>query len=159
MNYTTILENWLKEYNTMKLQLASLKELYADTEKGISEGHAIDYSKDKLSQSYKINSEVENIALELVLIRNKIDHLTNKIEVIENGIEGLSTKEKRIIELRYIDRKRIKYTDQYRNYTWREISEMVGYYERHCRRIKDEGIAKLVKNMFGIKNDRKTLEL
>lgn len=149
MDYTNIIETWLKEYNNMKLQLASLKALYSDTERGIKEGHAIDYSKDKLSNSYKINSEVENIALELALISSRIEHLTNKLDILDKAIEKLSVKEIQIIKLRYIEQKRIRYTDQWRKYTWWEISNMVGYAESWCKKIRKSAIDKMKLTMFG----------
>lgn len=151
MNYIEIIETWLRNYNEMKLQSASLKEAYAEKEKEAKEGHAIDYSRDKLSDSHKFNSEVENLALDLALISDRIKHLDNKLDILDKAIERLSVKEIQIIKLRYIERKRIKYTDQWRNYTWREISQMVGYEESWCRRMKKTSIEKLTNVMFGEK--------
>ena len=149
MDYKEIIEKWLKEYTEMKLQSASSKEAYADLEKSIAEGHAIDYSKEQLSPSHKFNSEVENIAIKLALLGDRIKHLDSKLSVLDEGIEALKLTEKQIIKLKYIDRKRIKYTDQYRNYTWREISEAAGYEQSWCKRLRKSAVEKLAEKMFG----------
>ena len=149
MDYKEIIEKWLKEYTEMKLQSASSKEAYSDLEKSIAEGHAIDYSKEQLSPSHQFNSEVENIAIELALLNDRIKHLDSKLEVLDEGIESLSFKEKQIIKLRYIDLQRVPYTDQYRNYRWWEISNIIGYEQSWCKRIRKTAVEKLAKKMFG----------
>ena len=149
MDYTEIIEKWLKEYTEMKLQSASSKEAYADLEASIKEGHAIDYSKEQLSPSHKFNSEVENIAIELALLNDRIKHLDSKLEVLDEGIESLSFKEKQIIKLRYIDLQRVPYSDQYRNYRWWEISNIIGYEQSWCKRIRKTAVEKLARKMFG----------
>lgn len=133
----------------MELQCESLKELYKEKELEAKEGSAIDYGKDKLSQSYKISSETENMALDLALLSDRIKHLDDKLNVLDKAIDRLSMKENQIIKLRYIERKRIKYTDQWRNYSWREISNMVGYAESWCKKIRKSAIEKLAMVMFG----------
>jgi len=153
LDYKKITENWLRNYSDILIHLDACKELYAEVEEHIKNGDAICYDKDKLSPSYKFSSDTENKAIELATLQNKINHLENKVLVINQGIKKMDEKERRIIELRYMQLNKWD-----RPLTWMQISRQMNYDISWCRELKSRAIVKLTVVMFGIQaeNPRNT---
>jgi len=144
LDYKKITENWLRNYNDILIQLDAFKELYAEVEEHIKNGDAICYDKDKLSPSYKFSSDTENKAIELATLQNKINHLENKVLVINQGIKKMDEKERRIIELRYMQLNKWD-----RPLTWMQISRQMNYDISWCKELNRRAINTLTKVMFG----------
>lgn len=145
MDYKKVIEKWLKDYNDVLIQLDSYKTLYNDVENQVREGDALAYDKDKLSKTYKISSDVEDKAIILANISIKINHLENKVLILKQGIKQLNEKERRIIELRYIQLNRWD-----KPLTWIQISREMNYDTSWCRELKNRAIITLTEVMFGI---------
>ena len=148
MDYKKITEKWLRDYNDILIQLDSYKTLYNDVEKHIREGDAIAYDKDKLSPSNKISSDVEDKAITLANISIRINHLENKILVIKQGIKQLDEKERRIIELRFMQLNRWD-----KPLTWVQISREMNYDISWCKELRNRAIITLTEIMFGIQDE------
>lgn len=144
MDYKKVIEKWLKDYNDIVIQLDSYKSLYNELEKQVRDGDAICYDKDKLSPSHKFSSDTEDKAIILANISIKINHLENKILVINQGIKQLNENERRIIELRYM---RLNRWDK--PLTWKQVSCSMNYDESWCRELCQRAINTLTKVMFG----------
>ena len=148
MDYKKVIEKWLKEYNDTLIQLNSYKSLYNELEKQVRDGDALAYDKDKLSKTYKINSDTEDKAIILANISIKINHLENKILVIRQGIKQLNENESKIIELRYM---RLNRWDKPLN--WVQISREMNYNISWCMELRNRSIITLTKVMFGIQEE------
>ena len=148
MDYKKVIEKWLKEYNDTLIQLNSYKSLYNEVEKQVREGDAIAYDKDKLSPSFKFSSDVENKAIILANISIKINHLENKVLIIKQGIKQLNEKERRIIELRYMQLNRWD-----KPLTWAQISREMNYDISWCMELRNRAIITLTEAMFGIQEE------
>jgi len=148
MDYKKVIETWLREYNDLTIQLNSYKTLYAELLLQVKNGDAIAYDKDKLSPSYKFSSDTENKAIELAILSTKVNHLDNKITVVNEGIKQLNEKERNIIELRYMQ------TNKWdRQLTWVQIARITKYDERWCKEIRSRAINNLALVMFGIEHE------
>ena len=148
MDYKKVIETWLREYNDLTIQLNAYKTLYAELLLQVKNGDAIAYDKDKLSPSYKFSSDTENKAIELAILSTKVNHLDNKITVVNEGIKQLNEKERNIIELRYMQ------TNKWdRQLTWVQIARITKYDERWCKEIRSRAINNLALVMFGIEHE------
>lgn len=144
MDYKKIIETWLREYNDITIQLESYKTLYAELFEEIKGGDAIAYDKDQLSKTYKFTSDTENKAISLAILSTKVNHLENKILVINQGIKQLNDKERKVIELRYMQ---VNKWD--RQLTWVQISRKMNYDESWCKELRNRAINSLSVVMFG----------
>lgn len=63
----------------------------------------------------------------------KVLELTRACEDAERWLDGLPEQQRRVMRLYYVDGVR----------TWKEVAERLPYSERHCRRIRNAGMAKL----------------
>lgn len=130
------LESILNQYKFIKVQINNLKiELKNAELDGIG---AIDYSRDKLSNSYKISSIVENLAFtenkEKEMIEKELQYLEYLKEKTDNALELLNSRDKKIIELRYIEK--VPNIEIARRYYLSESS---------VRKIRKEAISKMKK--------------
>jgi DNA-directed RNA polymerase specialized sigma subunit len=130
-------EKWLYHLDALKTRIQNLKQQYKEKEME-AEGEGIDYSKDKLCQTYKFNSTTENIGLSLVEIHMMIEGLQTRVEIMERSLEMLNTTEKRIIGMKY-----------FKNEPWFNIAYEVQYSERQCRYIRTNAVKKLATAIFG----------
>ena len=145
MDYNRVVEKWLMDYKEMTLKLNSLKVLYIEYELRVKNGDALAYDKDKLSKTNKLVSEVENHAIILAEMSINITHIENKILVINQGIKQLSEKERRILELRYMQNNRWD-----RALTWVQISRQMNYDVSWCRELRCRSVKTLAEVMFGV---------
>lgn len=98
------LESLLNQYKIIDIKIKDLEiELKNCALDGIE---AIDYSRDKLCNSYKISSIVENLAFkenkEKIIIEKELKYLRYLKEKIDNSLNILNERDRKIIELRYI---------------------------------------------------------
>jgi RinA family phage transcriptional activator len=145
MDYKRVIETWLRNYNDIIIKLDSYKSLYNEVEKHVRDGDALEYDKEKLSPSHKISSEVEDNAITLANMSIEINHLESKILVIQQGIKQLNEKERRIIELRFMQHNRWD-----KPLTWVQISREMNYDISWCRELRNRAINTLTGVMFGI---------
>ncbi|MDK0850785.1 hypothetical protein P5F25_02530 [Clostridium perfringens] len=133
-------EDLLKNYNDM-INIIELKELeIKDLEETYCGCEAISYSE-RSGQTYKFNSSVENEVVDREKRINKLKReLKESITIkrkIEKAVESLNGVDRKVIELRYINKRRLG---------WKQIASVVNYCEEHCRkRIKTRAISKMIK--------------
>lgn len=130
-------ETWLYKLNALKQRIKNLERMYQE-EQTRAEGDGIDYSKDKLCQTYKFNSQTENIAMSLAQIHMTIESLTNRVKMLEDSMLILNDIEQEILKLKYFD-----------NEPWFNIAYKVQYSEQHSRRIRRNAVNKLAVVLFG----------
>lgn len=144
MDYRKVVETWLREYKELVIQLESYRALYNECELQVKEGRALTYDKDKISKTNNFYSETESQAITLANIKTTINHLDNKILVINQAIKKLNEKEKRVIELRYMQ------TNKWdKPLTWVQISYMMNYDISWCKELRRRAIDALTEIMFG----------
>jgi ArpU family phage transcriptional regulator len=130
-------EEWLYKLDALKERIKNLKMQYEETElKAQSDG--IDYSKDKLSNTYAFNSSTENIGIKLAEIQQEIKEQENRVTMLESGLSILNETEKSILTNKYLS-----------NEPWWKIAYNCGYSERQCRRVRSKAIEKLSIALFG----------
>lgn len=130
-------EKCLYRLNALKTRIENLKQQYTEKELEAG-GEGIDYSKDKLCQTYKFNSTTESIGIELAQIKMMIDILQSKVDIMERSLFILNQTERKIINMKYLD-----------NEPWFKIAYEMKYNESHCRRIRNHAIEKLKVAIFG----------
>jgi len=144
MDYKKIIETWLRDYNLISIQLESYKMLYEEIELHVKNGDPVQYDTDKLSGTNNFNSQVENEAIQLATLKTTINHLENKMLVVDQGVKQLNDKERRIIELRYMKLNRWE-----RQQTWVQISYEMKYDVSWLKELRNRAINTLVEIMFG----------
>lgn len=130
-------EAWLYKLNALKQRIKNLEKMYQE-EESRSEGDSIDYSKDKLCQTYKFNSQTENIAMSLAQIHMTKETLVSRINMLEDSMMILNDIEREVIKLKYFD-----------NEPWFNIAYKVQYSERQARNIRTNAVKKLAAALFG----------
>lgn len=130
------LEEWLRDYNFIKMSIENLKKDY-ELIKDVGSG--IDISKESTGKTNKFSSEVENIVIKLNSIENKIKQMETLIKKIDNAIEILNNTEKEIIKNRCIE-----------NRYYYQFIHNVCISERTAKRIKSEAIRKMTIAVFGL---------
>lgn len=100
-------ENILKEYKKNKAILEHYKREFEKFKNNVNLS-AIDYSKTKISPTYKITSAVENEAVHREEIydafKRRIEEFSDKVFIVENAMNILNEREKFIIEKRYFEK-------------------------------------------------------
>lgn len=129
------IEKWLTHYKVIKAGIENLKEEYKLVEDC---GRGIDTSQESTSKTYKFNSEVENTAIKLCLMKKRIKHMENKINKIDKALEALSELEREIIKERYIENK------YYYQFTYKLYKS-----ERQCKRIRKKALEKMCIAIWG----------
>lgn len=140
MDFIKETERWLYNYNTIKAGIENLKMLYET--KSTEIGSGLDTTKEHISPTYAFSSETENIAIDIIVMQQRIEHMETKIKVIDTALLGLNNTERTIVEMKYFEGCR-----------WYQIAYKVGYEERQCRRIKNIVLEKLKISIFGIDNN------
>jgi DNA-directed RNA polymerase specialized sigma subunit len=130
-------EKWLYNLDALRERIKNLKVYYEEVEMDTGCG-GIDYSKDKISQTYKFNSSTENLAEKLADISRDIKKYENRVTMLECGFNILNTTERIIIQSKYFD-----------NEPWYNIAYKMKYSERQCRYIRSDAIEKLSIALFG----------
>jgi hypothetical protein len=130
-------ERWLYHMNALITRIENLKQEYRDKELE-AEGEGIDYSKDRLCETYKFNSSTENTALELVHLKMMIESLQNRVCIMERSLGILNGVERKVIDMKYRN-----------GDPWYNIAYQLKYSERQCRYIRTIAVKKLATAIFG----------
>lgn len=136
---------WLKMYEPLK---ASIEIMESDIKREREKGNikSLDYSRDKISETYKFSSVVENESIQnidrIYLLEKKIEITKYTLEKIDKALKVLPKAEKKLIGMRFT-------TGEY--YTWKEISDEIGYSIAHCKGyLKDRAIEKISVAIYGL---------
>lgn len=104
----------------------------------------LSYDGVSTSPTYKISSATENTALsnseKIDFLEHNIKRNKMQLERIDRSLNGLTYKERTMLELKYIKGMR-----------WESVMSETNYSERHCRRIKNEAINKMIIGLFNTK--------
>ena len=130
-------ERWLYHRSALIARIENLKREYKNKELE-AEGEGIDYSKDKLCQTYKFNSTTENIAMALTQLNMMIESLQSRIDIMDRSLKTLSEDERKIVELKYFE-----------SQPWFNIAYEVKQSESTCKRHRKNAIEKLMFAIFG----------
>lgn len=142
----------LYDYNNLALKIDLLKAEIKDMEETYKGCGSISY-EERIQATNKFNSSVENEILQRERILNalKID-LRNKVKLkrrIDGAVQGLKEKERRLVELRYIDK---------RLFNWKQISLVLNYSQEYCRRnLRKKVINKIADIIFYSSCDQEKL--
>lgn len=105
---------------------------------------AINYSGIQTSPTNKFSSSTENTALSISeridYLEHSIKRMKNRLESINEALEGLTEIERDIITKRYIEGSQ-----------WYVIAYHVKYTERWCKQLRSKAIKKLIIGIFGDK--------
>ncbi|WP_053955104.1 hypothetical protein [Inediibacterium massiliense] len=127
----------LKQYEAkikeIELQIGDLKDMQYLSLKGIN--------YEEFIRSNQIFSKTETQVLKDLEIEEMIDllefekrHMERFLRRIHNAVESLTDLEKKIIKMKYVDKK-----------IWRYITFEVNIEERQCREIRNEALTKIYK--------------
>ncbi len=139
--YYKMAEKCLKSYSLLKAHITNLEEelKIIDLEDGVG---AINYSKEKIGQAYKINRSTEETAVNKTtrkdLLLKQIELYKSKLQKIDNGLCSLEEEEKLILIDKYI-----------KGLQWWEITAKVHIGERHCKRKRSIAVCKLAFMFYG----------
>jgi ArpU family phage transcriptional regulator len=128
-------EKWLYNLDALKQRIENLKMYQSEL---LEAGAGIDYSKDKIGQTYKFNSATENTAEKRENIEQEIRDYETRVHMIVNALDILNDTERSIIESRYFNQE-----------PWYNIGYKHKYSERQCKRIRTGAIIRLSMALFG----------
>lgn len=130
-------QKWLKEYESMKINIEYLKESRLDI---IEAGMGVNTTKDSICKTNKPSSIVENATLQIgeLNITHRIKSLTNTINALDRALATLSEVEKVVIINRCMK-------GQY----YYQFVYKICYSERTAHTIKRNAIKKMVNFIFG----------
>lgn len=129
---------WLREYKAYKCSIDNLNQLVIDV---AEEGMGIDYSRDKIGQTNKFSSDVENkvIKLDKFNIEHGIKSMSNVINAIDKAMESLTDTEKQVITNRCMN------SMYYYQFCYKICAS-----ERTAKRIKKSALGKMRIVIFGM---------
>jgi DNA-directed RNA polymerase specialized sigma subunit len=133
VDFKNIIREWLNSFKRDKQKLETKIITYNAIETNIP-GEPVQYDRDKLSATNKVNSVVESKAILLAELSEEIERIEYKRAFITEGLDKLTNVEQQVIRYRYIE-------DEYM--TWRDISRVVGRSQRQCMSIRDRAIEKM----------------
>lgn len=136
---------WLKMYEPLKTSIEIMED-EINREKEIGNISSIDYSRDKISQTYKFNSVIENESIENVdriyLLKKKIEITKYTLDKIDKALKALPKAERKLIEMKYTSGEYL---------TWKTISQEIGYSIDHCKsKLKNRAIEKISVAIYGL---------
>lgn len=134
-------EYLLYKYKMFKISIENMnKEIEFIRREDGSRG--IGYDGISSSPTNQFSSATEDTALSNIekidYLEHSIRRIGNKIERIDRTLEGLTEEEKKIISGRYIE-----------GHQWYIVAYEVGYSERHCKRLRNEAIEKIIIGLHG----------
>lgn len=102
----------------------------------------ISYDGVSVSPTNQIKSSVEQTVIsiqEVIHFKERdIERLKTNISKIERALDGLEERERIVLTEKYINNKQ-----------WWQVSGIVRYGERHCKRIRTEAINKMIIGLYG----------
>jgi hypothetical protein len=132
-NVKTLLSNYNQikaEIQDLNIKLKTIKDL---EDIGLK---SIDYSRDKLSQTYRFTSVTEEGAINIVdketAIKAMILDKQSIIDRLDNALSSLTEDEQQIIRSKIIQGRQ-----------WWQVAAATHQCERQCRRIAQAGISKV----------------
>lgn len=129
-------EEQLGKYKELKKEKDQIKGLLSEIEGRVYSPSAPKLTGLPTARSQTGGSPQEKAACSTMELReryhNKIEELDRQLLEIEEAIEGLASRERRILRHKYIE-----------GLTWEQVGDVSGYCERHARRIHDRAIKKL----------------
>jgi DNA-directed RNA polymerase specialized sigma24 family protein len=128
---------WLRDYKAYKEGIKNLKILAYDI---AEEGMGIEYDKDSVSPTNKLNSIVENkvIKLDKLHIEKRIKAMSNVLQAIDKSLDSLNDIEREVIKNRCIN-----------GLYYYEFCYKIGSSERTAKRIKKAALKKMSIVIFG----------
>lgn len=137
------MEKRLQEYKLLESEIKKIKIDIDEIEKDVDGCKAITYSDDKVSDTYKFNSIVEN---ESAKIRSRVEYLNKKIALkeieidrIKNAIELLDDREQEFFNLYFMNKSK-------RNMSW--VAREMHLDRSTCYLIKDDIIFKIIDFLY-----------
>lgn len=137
-------ENILKGYRDLLIDIDITELKIEEVEEEYRGCEGIEY-KETIGATNKFNSTVENEVIErerrLLFLKEELEILKKKKKKVDRliSINELSEVEKMVIELRYINKRVLR---------WREIGYTVHFSEGYCRRvIQQKAIAKMARHI------------
>ena len=107
------IENLLYKYPSITTCIKNMEAELKELDLSIMDGFGVDYSKDRISPTYKISSVTENKALERIRqdvtkrkqeIENRISVAKSTLERLQKAIDTLAPEEKEILTMAYFRR-------------------------------------------------------
>ncbi|WP_050608241.1 hypothetical protein [Clostridium niameyense] len=142
MKFEHKIEKILNEYTTLINEIKNLELNIEEVEKDYKGIGAISYSE-KTGQTFKINNSVEE---EVINKEERIKYLKRikrakeiEVEKVNNALEVLNEKERRIIELKFFNE---------RKKSWTNVSRRMDMCEAWCRNLKNRAIKKMIPVLF-----------
>ncbi len=123
----------LKRLNQYKKSLEDYENMREDL---ITTG-SIDFTREKVSETYKIISSTEENAIKLYKVNAIIKSLKNKINTVEGNLNKLCEIDRSFLALRYIECWRIK-----------NIAKLYNYSYDHTRKIMRKALFRLRDEVF-----------
>ena len=134
-------EGLLYSYNGLKVKIKNLKLDLENIE--FDDLQAVQYDKEKLSNSNAFSSCVENNIVakdkEIEQLNKKIRYYQNTVSKIDNVLESLSDNERKLVEMRYL---------QSEPCMWANIAAEIGTDTSNCHRIRNKIINKIANMLF-----------
>ncbi len=136
-------EGLLYDYNNLVTQIELLKMDIEDMKREYAGCGAIEY-KEKTGGTNKFNSSVENEVLEKErILKAYSSDLSRKIRLkrrIDAAIENLKHEERKLIELRYTNKRKL---------SWEQTAYILNFNEDYCRKeLRPEIIKKMADMIF-----------
>lgn len=142
MNYYKVTENYLYNYNSLKISVENMKQEIKELD--YREISAINYAKEPTGKTYAFHSRTEESAIYVAekkrLLEKMIKATESKLERIDRAIAALTDIERQIIIERYINGKQ-----------WWQIAYTVKFNERWCKEIRRRAVMKIAIGLFGEK--------
>ena len=127
----------IKKLHAEILELGNLVKSERDTRKAIvywgSEGQKSNAIVDPTADA--VSNIIDKYEAQIVYVNQKLKDLYDKKNQTEKKLENLEEFEYKLIELRYFKKQR-----------WDEVARAIEYSERHCRRMNQAILNKLVEN-------------
>jgi len=137
-----VIESMLYKYTPLKNEIKNIELEIEELRNDYHGCGAISYDE-KSSPTYKFSSSVEN---EIESKNKKITYLEKlkrskeiQVEKINNALEVLDQQQRKIIELRYLNPKKIG---------WFHIADILGVSDVTCRNIKLKAINAIIPVVF-----------
>lgn len=141
MNYYKETENFLKNYNALKISIEISKKELQELQQEESIGISAVPIKERVAPTNDFNSATEDEAISRItqeyLLKRRIEKTTRKVEKVDMALNALSDIQRAIIEKYYIEGKQ-----------WYEVAWEVGYCERWCREQRSRAIENLSVAIF-----------
>jgi hypothetical protein len=138
VDYIQLITNWLTGFRRDQQRLKEKITKYKMIESNI-EGGPVQYDREKLSATNKVNSVVETKAMALAELSSDIKKIEYRQEFIQNALVKLKPIEQQVLIHKYLH-------GDYK--TWREVGETVDRTDRQCINIKNKAIEKIERDMF-----------